>query len=90
MALIPIDRKQGRGVEQVEESILIRHDSLLDNAHEHTQVVEYCLRGCEGQAHHTGVPDQPSHFCDRHVHRSAVVTIKEWPEGLGGFIGELR
>ena len=61
----------------------------IDNAHEHTTTVEYCLRDCAGEAHRTRIADGPGHFCARHVHRSVHVTLKEWPDGMGTALGSL-
>lgn len=74
----------------LDESQLLKTETVIDNDHERTTVVEYCLAGCDGAAHVTGAPDQPFHFCSQHVHRSAHVTIKQWPAGLGGLIGDLH
>lgn len=75
---------------EMDERDLLKVEQVIDNDHECTTTVEYCVKGCDGAAHVTGTPDQPFHFCSQHVHRSAVVTIKEWPEGLGGVLGELH
>jgi len=66
-----------------DESALIKKETLVDNDHERTTTVEYCLVGCDGQAHRTGMPDAPSYFCAKHVHRSVAVHIKEWPSANG-------
>jgi hypothetical protein len=75
---------------EMDTADLLLHEQAIDNDHERTTIVEYCVKGCDGAAHLTGVPDQPFCFCSQHVHRSADVTIKEWPEGLGGLIGDLH
>jgi hypothetical protein len=59
------------------ESELEKREQVLDNENEHTTSVEYCLIGCPGLAHKTGVPDASSHFCNFHVHRSAHVRLKK-------------
>lgn len=64
---------------ELDEVALLKTDTLVDNDHERTITVEYCLVDCGGPAHQTGIPDAASHFCDQHVHRSVHVTIKEWP-----------
>lgn len=91
MATILIDGRDGsgRGFRAVDETLLCRHDLVVDNDHEHTQVVEYCFLGCVGEAHITNHPDADSYFCRYHVHRSVHVTLKEWPAGLDGTLGHL-
>jgi hypothetical protein len=59
------------------ESSLIKREDVTDNDNEHTTSVEYCLKGCSGQAHVTQQPDSVSHFCNHHVHRSVNVTLKK-------------
>lgn len=61
----------------LEDDLLMRRDGEIDNDNETTTTVEYCLVGCNGPAHVTGIPDSPSHFCNQHVHRSAHVTLKK-------------
>lgn len=73
---VTITRDRGITLEQIEESRLQRREGVVDDEREHTEWVEYCLIGCEGQAHKTEVPDSESHFCDRHVHRSAHRRLK--------------
>lgn len=82
MALIPTR------LGDMDETALVKLEDRIDNAHECTTIVEYCLKGCEGPAHRTGIPDAPSYFCSQHVHRSAAVSLKEWPEGLAAVLGE--
>ena len=65
MALIHIVRADGTE-DDVEDTLLIKTEGVLDNDHEYTTWVEYRFPGD-----------------DRIVHRSAHVTLKEWPEGLG-------
>lgn len=60
-----------------DESELIKREGSIDNDNETTQTVEYCLIGCEGEAHKTNTPDSVSHFCNFHVHRSVHVTLKK-------------
>ena len=71
---------------EVDESKLIKREGSIDNDNEKTQTVEYCLIGCEGEAHKTNVPDSESHFCRWHVHRSVHVTLKK-PVALEGVAG---
>jgi hypothetical protein len=59
------------------QSDLIRRDDEIDNEDEHTTTIEYCLAGCPGAAHKTGVPDAEGHFCHLHVHRSAHIVLKK-------------
>jgi hypothetical protein len=68
---------------EMDEALLEKREIIIDNKHEYTTVVEYCLKGCDGVAHRTGVPEQEFYFCAQHVHRSVHVTILEFPEGLG-------
>jgi hypothetical protein len=74
----------------MDEADLRKFEQVIDNDDERTTTVEYCVKGCDGAAHITGTPDYPHCFCSQHVHRSAVVTIKKWPAGLGGLIGNLQ
>lgn len=67
-----IDTIQG----PMDEALLIKHESHIDNENEKTDMVEYCLVGCSGEAHKTGQADVPNCFCVHHVHRSAHVTLK--------------
>lgn len=69
---------------------LLKHEETIDTDVEHTTVVEYCAPDCPGEAHRTGVPEAAQCFCLRHIHRSAVVTIKQWPASLGGAIGDFH
>lgn len=71
-----------------DEAELLKHDDVVDNDHEHTTVVEYCLKDCPGAAHQTGQATGAHCFCERHIHRSAHVTLKRWPEGMSGAIGQ--
>lgn len=75
--------EQGKRIEDdVEESQLIKMEGIVDNENETARIVEYCLAGCEGSAHRTNLPDAPTHFCNRHVHRSVHVKLKKLPEGM--------
>jgi len=62
---------------EMDESLLAKHEDVLNNANEKTTSVEYCLVGCKGPAHITNVPDSEAHFCGQHVHRSVHVTLKK-------------
>lgn len=79
---------RGRVEDDVDETALVKTEGLVDNDHERTTTVEYCLRGCPGIAHRTGIAEASSYFCAQHVHRSVHVRLKEWPAGLGGDVGE--
>lgn len=73
----------------MDDSLLMLHTGLVNNEDERTTSVEYCLKDCAGEAHQTGRPDSPSHFCNFHVHRSAHVTLKKVPTitgEIGSFI----
>lgn len=61
----------------MDEALLLKKVGLVDNENERTTTVEYCLLDCSGQAHLTGEPDAPTHFCARHVHRSAAIHLKK-------------
>lgn len=43
---------------------------------------EWCRIGCTGQAHRTGTPDHPGHFCSQHVKRDLNVNVIQLPAGL--------
>lgn len=73
----------------LDEVFLRRREDVVDNAHEHTVAVEYCLSGCQGEAHRSGQATGTGCFCERHVHRSVHVTLKEWPAGMTGVLGDL-
>lgn len=75
--LIKITTDQGRTIQEVEEATLQRRDDIVDNENETIRSVEYCFVNCPGAAHHAGVPDSESHFCNKHVHRSASVVLKK-------------
>lgn len=85
MVLVLIERVRGDAStrEEIDATLLRRMDGLVDNDQETTTIVEYCLLNCPGSAHQTGIPDSPSHFCNRHVHRSVAVQLKQGLEGLG-------
>ncbi len=59
-----------------DEAQLLKRTDVVDTDNEHTEIVEYCLLGCEGPAHRTGLPDAPGLFCGWHVHRSVHVALK--------------
>lgn len=61
----------------LDESLLIKHEGVVDNDNEKTSVVEYCLAGCHGPAHLTGKPDSETFFCYQHVHRSVNIALKK-------------
>jgi hypothetical protein len=85
--LHPPDVFGRRREDDVDESELICLETVIDNEDERAEMIEYCFKGCRGMAHRTGVPDAPSHFCNAHVHRSAHVTKKKWPDGMTGGLG---
>lgn len=61
----------------MDEALLEKREAVIDNDNEHTTVVEYCLRGCDGPSHVTGEPEAMERFCSKHVHRSAHITLKK-------------
>lgn len=65
--------------DDVDESALIHLDKVEEDDEKIVETTEYCLVGCQGSAHITGIPDAVSHFCNRHVHRSGHATVKRWP-----------
>jgi len=69
-------------VGEMDEAQLIRRDDVVDTDIEHTTSVEYCLTDCQGAAHRTGQASGTGCFCERHVHRSVHVTLKQ-PLELG-------
>lgn len=71
-------------VGDMDAALLERRDDSIEDDEKIVAITEYCQSGCEGNAHQTQRPDSPSHFCDRHVHRSVHVTLKKWPEGMEG------
>lgn len=71
MPLIHILRADGFE-DDVDETLLVKTEGEVDNAHERTTWVEYHF------------PDS-----DLIVHRSVIVNLKEWPEGLVGTIGKV-
>lgn len=67
----------------VDESLLQLHRNVKEDAVYKITVKEYCVKGCKGQAHHTGKPDAPEFFCHMNVHRSVDSRMKTWPHGMG-------
>ena len=61
----------------IDESLLVKTRGVIDNDVEHTEIVEYCLLGCDGAAHRTGRPEGTACFCPQHVHRSVAVALKQ-------------
>lgn len=61
---------------EVDEATLIKRMDSLDNANETTTATEYCVVGCTGPAHVSGVPDSAMHFCDQHVRRDVNMVLK--------------
>lgn len=61
---------------EVDEATLIKRVDSLNNANETTVATEYCVVGCTGPAHVSGVPDSPSHFCNSHVKREVNMVLK--------------
>lgn len=61
----------------MDESLLMKRNGLVDNEDELTTTVEYCLAGCTSNAHRTGIPESPGYFCSRNVHRSVNMTLKK-------------
>lgn len=64
-------------ITQMALSALQRRTGVVDNDVEYTTWVEYCVKGCDGPAHKTGVADSQDHFCDKHVHRSVNMILKD-------------
>lgn len=62
---------------EMDESQLQRLDTVIENTVEHTEIVEYCVLGCEGLAHVTGQPQGDGCFCPHHVHRSVNMRLKQ-------------
>lgn len=71
-----------------DDAELVKRAERLEDDEMIVDTVEYCLPSCDGRAHMGNVPDATSHFCDRHIHRSVHVTMKQWPAGLGAVIGD--
>jgi hypothetical protein len=67
----------------MDESELQKRVDEIDNEDEHTTAIEYCVLGCDGSAHFTGVPDSESHFCELNVHRSVHIKLKKGVFALG-------
>jgi hypothetical protein len=67
---------------EMDDTQLIRRDDVVDTDNEYTTSVEYCLKDCLGPAHRTGQATGTGCFCERHVHRSVHVTIKQ-PLAIG-------
>ena len=63
------------------ESELIRTTVQVETVDQIVTSHEYCLAGCSGSAHRTGVADAEGLLCRQHVHRSLNVHIKRFPEG---------
>jgi hypothetical protein len=57
--------------------------SILENDDQRVEMIEYCVLGCEGHAHVTGVAQGDGCFCELHVHRSVHVTVKTGFEVTG-------
>ena len=68
----------------MDEATLLRRDLKIDNDNEVTDIVEYCLPDCDGQAHKSGVPDADSHFCNQHIHRGGSINLKQGIAALCG------
>lgn len=63
------------------ESELIRTTVQVETIDQGVTSTEYCLAGCQGPAHVTGVADAPGVHCRAHIHRSVRVHVKRFPEG---------
>lgn len=72
----------------MDEATLILHEDTNDNDNELTSAVEYCMPGCSGAAHLTGIPDSEAYFCRHHIHRSVHVHLKQGP-GMLSETGEV-
>lgn len=76
MALVTVDLQRDGTFAQMDEAELFKHEHALESDDLALQVVEYCLLGCEGQVHRTGVADALEYFCAGHVHRSVHAVLK--------------
>jgi hypothetical protein len=85
--LITDDR--GATFRQVDESELTKRVDVSENDDQKLVATEYCLTGCGGAAHTTGVAQGDGSFCERHVHRSVHLTIKRYPEFAGAIAASL-
>jgi len=65
---------------EMRESALQKRVDVLEDADRRIEAVEYCVRGCLGMAHVSGVATGLGCFCPDHVHRSVHVTVKQVPE----------
>lgn len=61
---------------EMDESKLILKEGFWDDDDRTVNSIEYCMPGCDGSAHITGIPDAEGHFCNKHIHRGVHVTIK--------------
>jgi hypothetical protein len=81
--VILITEDRGVSYRHVDESELIKRIDVDENDDIRIEATEYCLIGCKGNAHVTGVAQGDGSFCELHVHRSAHGIVKRWPEGMG-------
>jgi len=84
-----ITEDRGLTFRDVDESELIKRVDVHENDDIRIESVEYCVLGCAGHAHKTGVAQGDGCFCELHVHRSAHGIVKRWPEGMGAIAAVL-
>lgn len=85
MAMITVLLDRTTGVlTELDEAQLQRYDSVYEDDEIRLDLIEYCLVGCEGDAHKTGVAQGDGCFCEKHVHRSASGQVKRWPVEASG------
>jgi hypothetical protein len=72
----------------MDDAALVKTEVLIENDHERTAVVEYCLLGCDGPWHRTHQGDGEGVFCAQHVHRSVSMHLKRGIE-LAAIVGDV-
>lgn len=72
---------------EMDDSLLQRIDTVLDNDNERTTTVEYCVLDCPGEAHRTGQPQGVGCFCPHNVHRSVDMELKRGVAALSAVQG---
>jgi len=83
MISVLLDKGKPDEVTEMDETLLQKREDVVDNDEYHFDITEYCLLGCTGQAHQTGVAQGDGCFCELHVHRSIAGQIKRWPVEAG-------
>ena len=74
----------------MDESDLIKRIDKDETEDWSSEAVEYCVKGCHGQAHVFNRADGPGVFCRFNVKRQPTVTLKKFSEMLGAILGELK